>query len=38
MVHLTTQEGVAQCCDKIWATLEQSKIKMGQYCQLVASG
>ena len=28
---------VAQCYDKTWATLAQSKIKLGQYCQLVVA-
>ena len=28
---------VAQCYDNTWATLVQSKIKLGQYCQLVVA-
>ena len=28
---------MAQCYDNTWATLAQSKIKFGQYCQLVVA-
>ena len=28
---------VPQCHDNTWATLAQSKIKLGQYCQLVVA-
>ena len=28
---------VAQCYGNTWATLAQSKIKLGQYCQLVVA-